>query len=165
MTTFPNRQNQALSLLLALYLLFHSFCAGLPMIASHWCLIYHIIAPMNTIQRKHERHELSTPTYTHSAYSMNHLIDNSDFGFINHGTIVDVGGSHCLVRSALQECKNTNASSKFSPTQSLGLTPSQLPETLKTHISSIYRTRLSDTTPRQRKPTFTCCVHDWSDKY
>ena len=107
-----------------------------------------------------------TYSHLHSSYSVNHLIDNFDFGSINHGTIVDVGGSHGQVSIAIaQKHPKVKCIVQDLPDTIIGLN-SQLPEHLKGRISGMEHDFL---TPQPVKGAdiylLRWIFHDWSDKY
>jgi len=105
-------------------------------------------------------------SHLHSSYSMNHLIDNFDFGAIGHGTILDVGGSHGQVSIAIaRRFPDVKCIVQDLPDTINGL-GSRVPEDLKDRISGMDYDFL---TPQPVKEAdiylFRWILHDWSDKY
>ena len=105
-------------------------------------------------------------SHLHSSYSVNHPIDNFDFGSINHGTIVDVDGSHGQVSIAIaQKYPEIKRVVQDLPDTIIGL-DSQLPEVLKDRISGMEHDFL---TPQPVRGAdiylLRWILHDWSDKY
>ena len=105
-------------------------------------------------------------SHLHSSYSMNHLIDNFDFGSIGHGTIVDVGGSHGQVSIAIaRKYSEVKCIVQDLPDTINGL-ESRVPEDLKPRISSMEHDFLTIQPVKGAELyLFRWIFHDWSDKY
>lgn len=105
-------------------------------------------------------------SHLHTSYSINHLIDNYDFGSIGHGTIVDVGGSHAQVSIAIaQKYPHVKCVVQDLPDTISGL-EKRIPENLKDRISGMEYDFLTPQ-PVQWADIylFRWIFHDWSDKY
>ena len=105
-------------------------------------------------------------SHLHSSYSMDHLIENYDFGSIGAGTLVDIGGSHGQVSIALaQKYPGIKFIVQDLPDTIVGL-ESRLPKSLKGRISGMEHDFL---TPQPIKDAdiylLRWILHDWSDKY
>jgi hypothetical protein len=76
-------------------------------------------------------------SHLHDAYSMNHLINNFDFGSVPEGTIVDVGGSHAQVSIEIaRKHPGVRCIDQDIPDTINGL-ESRLPEDLKDRITGM----------------------------
>ena len=105
-------------------------------------------------------------SHLHSSYSMNHLVNNFDFGSIGQGTIVDVGGSHGQVSIAIaQKYPDVKCIVQDLPDVITGL-ESRLPDGLKGRVHGMEHDFL---TPQSVNGAdiylFRWILHDWSDKY
>lgn len=105
-------------------------------------------------------------SHLHSAFSMNHLIDNFNFGATAHSTVVDVGGSHGQVSIAIaQKYPDIKCIVQDLPDTICGL-DSQVPVDLKDRVSGMEHDFL---TPQPVKGAdiylLRWILHDWSDKY
>ncbi|KAL2045336.1 hypothetical protein N7G274_002419 [Stereocaulon virgatum] len=126
--------------------------------------------PFDVIKKEPKRQEqfVNAMNYSHlhSSYSMDHLIDNFNFGSIGAGTIVDVGGSHGQVSIPIaRKYLQVKCIVQDLPSTIVGL-DSRLPEDLKDRISGMAHDFL---TPQPVKGAdiylFRWILHDWSDKY
>lgn len=105
-------------------------------------------------------------SHLHSAFSMNHLIDNFNFGATAHSTVVDVGGSHGQVSIAIaRKYPDIKCIVQDLPDTISGL-DSQVPMDLKDRVSGMEHDFL---TPQPVKDAdiylLRWILHDWSDKY
>lgn len=97
---------------------------------------------------------------------MSHLVNNYDFGRINNGTIVDVGGSHGQVSIKIAEkFPQVKCIVQDLPDVIAGL-DSHVPEELKGRVEGMEYDFL---TPQPVKGAdiyvLRWILHDWSDKY
>lgn len=120
----------------------------------------------NDSQRQQQFIDAMSYSHLHSSYNMCHLIDNFDFGAVENGTIVDVGGSHGQVSIAIaRRFPGIKCIVQDLPDTICGL-ESQIPRELKNQISGMDYDFL---TPQPVKAAdvylFRWILHDWSDKY
>ncbi|KAL8788742.1 MAG: hypothetical protein Q9195_007149 [Heterodermia aff. obscurata] len=126
--------------------------------------------PFDIIRREPRKHQqfvnAMSFSHLHPSFGVKYLVDNYDFGSIGPGTIVDVGGSHGQVSTAIaRKYPEVKCIVQDLPGTIAGL-ESQIPADLKDRITGMAHDFL---TPQLLHGAdiylLRWILHDWSDKY